>query len=247
MDEEVKGSGIFDGAADGGEASSSRKSAVLKHIVSFWGLTVFLLLVVAFLLTAEVVRRRRSADAALKITEKAVSEAESSKGEGGADVAKTEESKAKAKPKKSEGGASSAVMDDDDELEDDTAEGEQKDDGKSAQKDGDEAGKASAEVSASLDGYGYPNNKESLEHLDMKEDDEGITLMLPNERTIRLVRVKSGSFIIGSKDVDGGRSLHEPEKKVTLTEDFWIGAHEVTRGEWKAVMECVTSIRDDKD
>jgi sulfatase modifying factor 1 len=50
--------------------------------------------------------------------------------------------------------------------------------------------------------------------------------------------IPPGSFTMGSPKTEAGRSIHgaEDQVSVTLTRGFWLGKHEVTQGEWTAVM-----------
>ena len=47
--------------------------------------------------------------------------------------------------------------------------------------------------------------------------------------------ISPGSFMMGSDDVEIGLSVMSP-RKVTLTRPFYMGVHEVTRKDWRAVM-----------
>lgn len=52
-----------------------------------------------------------------------------------------------------------------------------------------------------------------------------------------MVYVKAGSFMMGaSEDDEEVYGWEMPEHQVTLTNDYYIGKHEVTQGVWKAVM-----------
>ena len=53
---------------------------------------------------------------------------------------------------------------------------------------------------------------------------------------MRFVGIRHGSFIAGSPVDEPGREAGEVRHDVTLTRDFWIGAFEVTQGEWRRVM-----------
>lgn len=46
-----------------------------------------------------------------------------------------------------------------------------------------------------------------------------------------------GTFMMGAPDSDKDATNHEkPQVKVTLSRGFWLGKHEVTQGQWQAVM-----------
>jgi formylglycine-generating enzyme required for sulfatase activity len=45
-----------------------------------------------------------------------------------------------------------------------------------------------------------------------------------------------GTFLMGSPPSEAGRSSDETQHKVTLTKGFYLGTHEVTQNQWRAVM-----------
>jgi len=52
-----------------------------------------------------------------------------------------------------------------------------------------------------------------------------------------MVWIKPGKFTMGSPASEAGRDSDEgPETEVTLTKGFWLGQHEVTQGEYEAVV-----------
>jgi formylglycine-generating enzyme required for sulfatase activity len=48
--------------------------------------------------------------------------------------------------------------------------------------------------------------------------------------------IPAGSFTMGSPAGEEGREEDEVQHRVTLTKGFWLMEHEVTQGEWEAVM-----------
>ena len=48
--------------------------------------------------------------------------------------------------------------------------------------------------------------------------------------------IPAGTFMMGSPTTEPGRDNDETQHKVTLTKGFWMMEHEVTQGEWQAVM-----------
>jgi sulfatase modifying factor 1 len=48
--------------------------------------------------------------------------------------------------------------------------------------------------------------------------------------------IPPGSFLMGSPEDEPQRSDDETEHRVTLTQGFWLGVHQVTQVQWKAVM-----------
>ncbi|MBR4664072.1 MAG: formylglycine-generating enzyme family protein, partial [Lentisphaeria bacterium] len=61
-------------------------------------------------------------------------------------------------------------------------------------------------------------------------------ITLPDETRIEMVKIKAGSFMMGSPENELGRVHDEKRHRVTLTRDFWLGTFEVTQGQWKSVM-----------
>jgi len=50
------------------------------------------------------------------------------------------------------------------------------------------------------------------------------------------VWIPPGTFVMGSPSSEGGRDADEVQHTVTLTQGFWMSDHEVTQGEYQAVM-----------
>ena len=61
-----------------------------------------------------------------------------------------------------------------------------------------------------------------------------LTVALPDDAKLELVKVEAGSFLMGARD--GENNGNEVEHKVTLTRDFYIGVTEVTQAQYQAVM-----------
>jgi formylglycine-generating enzyme required for sulfatase activity len=60
---------------------------------------------------------------------------------------------------------------------------------------------------------------------------------LATDPGIKLVRIPAGTFLMGSPVDETGRSNNEgPQTQVTLTRDFFLGATDVTQGQYEAVM-----------
>ena len=53
---------------------------------------------------------------------------------------------------------------------------------------------------------------------------------------LEMVKIKAGSFTMGSPEGELGRFSNEKQHRVTLTKDYWLGKYEVTQEQWKAVM-----------
>ena len=79
-----------------------------------------------------------------------------------------------------------------------------------------------------------PQFKAHASH-DMEEDE--ITIMLPGNVPMVLVRVPAGHFRMGSPDEERGRLPWEgPTHSVSISYDFYMGKYEVTQGQWQALM-----------
>ena len=64
-----------------------------------------------------------------------------------------------------------------------------------------------------------------------------VTILLPGDVPLELVRVPAGSFRMGSPDTERSRWSDEgPVHTVTIGYDFYMGKYEVTQGQWLAVM-----------
>lgn len=48
-----------------------------------------------------------------------------------------------------------------------------------------------------------------------------------------MVWIEPGTFVMGSSRIESGHAYDEQQHSVTLTQGFWIAAHEVTVGQWK--------------
>jgi formylglycine-generating enzyme required for sulfatase activity len=65
----------------------------------------------------------------------------------------------------------------------------------------------------------------------------GIEVMT-NSIGLKLVRVPAGEFVMGSPPTEKGRREDEPQRKVRLTRDFFLGQFEVTRGQFRRFVEA---------
>jgi len=62
------------------------------------------------------------------------------------------------------------------------------------------------------------------------------TFTLSNNVKLEMVKIKAGTFMMGSPEGELGRSGDETQHQVTLTKDYWLGKFEVTQAQWQAVM-----------
>jgi len=64
-----------------------------------------------------------------------------------------------------------------------------------------------------------------------------ITITLPGDVPLVMVRIPAGTFTMGSPEAELGRSADEgPQHQVTISEDFYLGKYEVTQAQWQSVM-----------
>jgi sulfatase modifying factor 1 len=60
--------------------------------------------------------------------------------------------------------------------------------------------------------------------------------MVP-EIGLSLARIEPGTFLLGSPETEAHRGKNEgPQMEVTLTRAYWLGTHEVTQAQWRALM-----------
>ena len=57
-----------------------------------------------------------------------------------------------------------------------------------------------------------------------------------NGVVLEMVKIKAGTFTMGSPEGEKGRDNDEKQHQVTLTKDYWLGKFEVTQAQWQAVM-----------
>jgi len=62
-----------------------------------------------------------------------------------------------------------------------------------------------------------------------------ISIDLPNGAAMDLVYIPAGVFFMGSSEDERGRSSNEDLHEVSLTQGYFMGATEVTQGQWQAV------------
>jgi len=64
-----------------------------------------------------------------------------------------------------------------------------------------------------------------------------LTVMLPDNIPLELVRIPAGTFMMGSPDDEIGRwEPNETQHQVTITKDFYFGKYAVTQAQYQAVM-----------
>lgn len=63
-----------------------------------------------------------------------------------------------------------------------------------------------------------------------------ITVTLPGSVPLVVVRIRAGTFQMGSPASEQGRGSRETLHQVTLTSDYYMGKYEITEQQWSAVM-----------
>jgi len=64
-----------------------------------------------------------------------------------------------------------------------------------------------------------------------------VTVMLPGDVPLVMVRIPAGTFLMGSPEGERGNIFeNETQHQVTLTQDYYMGKSEVTQQQWQAVM-----------
>ena len=70
-----------------------------------------------------------------------------------------------------------------------------------------------------------------------------VTLTLPGGVPLVLVRIPAGAFEMVSPESERGRQSDEgPQHRVTIGQDYYLGKHEVTQAQWKAVMGALPAM-----
>ena len=69
-----------------------------------------------------------------------------------------------------------------------------------------------------------------------QEGDSRFAVNLPDGKMLEMVKIKAGTFMMGSPEGELGRKHDEQQHRVTLTKDYWLGKYEVTQGQWQAIM-----------
>jgi sulfatase modifying factor 1 len=70
--------------------------------------------------------------------------------------------------------------------------------------------------------------------------------VVENSIGLKLVRIPAGEFMMGSPGEENGRRADEPQRRVRLMRDFFMGQREVTRGQFRKFVEA-TQYRTDAE
>jgi hypothetical protein len=76
---------------------------------------------------------------------------------------------------------------------------------------------------------------------------KAIQVKLPGGVPLKLCYCPAGSFVMGSPASEAGRSENEDQVRVRISQAFWMGQHEVTQGQWAAVMGTTPAQQKAKD
>lgn len=68
------------------------------------------------------------------------------------------------------------------------------------------------------------------------DEDFFANIPLAENVNLEMIRVKAGTFMMGSPEDEDGRSDNEKLHKVTLTQDYWLGKFPVTQAQFQAIM-----------
>ncbi|MCD6365194.1 MAG: formylglycine-generating enzyme family protein [Planctomycetes bacterium] len=91
-------------------------------------------------------------------------------------------------------------------------------------------------LAALVGGLGCNGTFDADEYVTVKAD-EYLTLDLGGGVMMRLVRIPAGTFMMGSASGEAGRFSNEgPQHRVTITQPFYMGVHEVTQEQYRSVM-----------
>ena len=80
----------------------------------------------------------------------------------------------------------------------------------------------------------------ALQVQDMEQEsatEDILTFALSQGVSLEMIKVKAGTFMMGSPGNDDGRSDDEKLHKVTLTQDYWLGKFPVTQAQFQAIMK----------
>jgi len=81
-----------------------------------------------------------------------------------------------------------------------------------------------------------PNHAEAQRLRDKIAADHG-PLPFTNSIGMKLVYISPGEFLMGSPTSEKSRDRNETQHRVHLSKGFFVGVHEVTQAQWKAVMD----------
>ncbi len=93
------------------------------------------------------------------------------------------------------------------------------------------------DAGADKPGVHWAQTKAQVKAVDGEVGSQEVTVYLPGNVPLVLVRIPSGSFQMGSPDTERSRySGEDPVHTVNIGYDFYMGKYEVTQGQWKDLM-----------
>ena len=100
-----------------------------------------------------------------------------------------------------------------------------------------------------LNNSALTNAMKQLPGVIQNEYDEKFLSAIPlgNGVTLEMIKVKAGSFMMGSPENEYGRRANERLHRVTITKDYYLGKYPVTQAQWEAVMKGVRASQDNED
>jgi len=103
-------------------------------------------------------------------------------------------------------------------------------------------------MAAKLNSIAKANHKKTqikIQQEPISCDDENFHLAIPlgNGVTLEMIKVKAGTFMMGSPEDELERGHDETLHKETLTQDYWLGKFPVTQAQFEAVVDYNPSYR----
>ena len=62
-------------------------------------------------------------------------------------------------------------------------------------------------------------------------DSTVLAIILPGNVKLEMKKIPAGSFLMGSPEDEPGVMRHEPQHRVTIAKDYWLGTFEVTQAQ----------------
>jgi len=95
------------------------------------------------------------------------------------------------------------------------------------------------DAGADKSGVHWAQTKAQVKAVDGGSGAQEVTVYLPGNVPLVLVRIPSGSFQMGSPDTERSRDSDEgPVHTVNIGYSFYMGKYEITQGQWKALMDA---------
>ena len=87
-------------------------------------------------------------------------------------------------------------------------------------------------LSSSMDEVIVRQGQGSMDETTVRRDPKEVS----NSIGIKLMRIPKGKFMMGSPETEKERRVDETQHEVTISQNFYMGATEVTQGQWQKVM-----------